>query len=427
MPNTILTPNIFLKLALMNLGGSLSVCRNMSKELDNKFGKPSENTHKPGDTINVMRPQRFLVTKGLGYQPQPIANTKVSVTVDQVAGVHFEWDSVQRTLELREINELYAKPAAIALAHQINSEGAAYIAQNTFNSVGTPGTTPSSIDTYLQAGDKIIQLGLPPEERLSCIVSRRMSSAFVSGNKVLYNPSQLLSKQFIQGEIAEGDNPLGYDWFRDQTLYTETVGTYGGTPVLNGANQTADGGNNANMTLITSGWSSGATTLNKGDVFTLGSDAAGTSVHSVHPQTRISTGDLQQFLVVNQISDTAGAISPLIFPAITASGQYQNVDTIPASGAAINMNGASGAVSPQGLLMHKNAFAFVSVPLENPDPKGVEMVSAQTDPDTGISLAFIRAFDSIARKHVNRFDCLYGFGRLYAEMACRICGGSATS
>lgn len=425
MPNTILTPNIFLKLTLMNLGGSLSVCRNMSKELDNKFGKPSENTHKPGDTINVMRPQRFLVTKGLGYQPQPIANTKVSVTVDQVAGVHFEWDSVQRTLELREVNELYAKPAAIALAHQINSEAATFIAQNTFNSVGTPGTTPNSIDTYLSAGDKIIQLGLPPEEELNCIISRRMSSAFVSGNKALFNPVQTLTRNFNRGEVS--DNPLGYTWHRDQTLYTHQVGAWSGTPLLNGANQTVDGGNNATMSLITNGWGSGVTTLNKGDVFTIGTDAAGTGVHSVHPQTRVSTGDLQQFTVVNQISDTTGAITMLVFPAITASGQYQNVDIVPVSNAAITMNGASGVNSPQGLLMHKNAFAFVSVPLENPDPKGVEMVSAQTDPDTGISLAFIRAFDPIARKHVNRFDCLYGFGRLYAEMACRISAGSATT
>ena len=254
-----------------------------------------------------------------------------------------------------------------------------------------------------------------------------MSSAFVSGNKALYNPSQFLGKSFMDGEVPMNAQPLGYNWHRDQTLYTQTTGTYSGTPLVNGANQQADGGNNATMTLNTDGWGSGATTLNKGDVFTLGTDAAGTGVHSTHPQTHQSTGDLQQFTVVNQISDTTGVINMVVFPAITPQGQYQNVDISPADNAAITVVGTSGAVSPQGLLLHKNAFAFVSVPLENPDPKGVEMVAATTDPDTGIALAFIRAFDSLARKHVNRFDTLYGFGRLYAEMACRICAGSATT
>ncbi len=289
------------------------------------------------------------------------------------------------------------------------------------------GTTPSSIDTYLSAGDKIIQLGLPPEEQLNCIISRRMSSAFVSGNKALFNPSQLLSKQFVRGEVATGDSPLGYTWHRDQTLYTQTTGAWAGPGVVNGANQTADGGNNATMVLNTNTWTSGACTLNKGDIFTIGTDAAGTGVHSVHPQTRVSTGDLQQFVVVNTISDTTGTINMTVFPAITPSGQYQNVDIAPASGAVITISGAAGVASPQGLLMHRNAFAFVSVPLVDPDPKGVEMVARKSDPDTGLSVSFIRAFDINTRTHKNRFDCLYGFGRLYAEMACRIAAGSSTT
>ena len=40
MPNNIiLTPSVYVKGVLMNLGGYLAVCRNMSKEYSKEFGK----------------------------------------------------------------------------------------------------------------------------------------------------------------------------------------------------------------------------------------------------------------------------------------------------------------------------------------------------------------------------------------------------
>jgi hypothetical protein len=52
-----------------------------------------------------------------------------------------------------------------------------------------------------------------------------------------------------------------------------------------------------------------------------------------------------------------------------------------------------------------------------PMPKNEEMVSQQTDPETGISIAFIRSFDTKERIWINRFDVLIGFGRLHCELA----------
>lgn len=409
MGNTLVTPQMFTKLTLMNLGGYLNVAKNMSKDYSSQFGNKAQ---KIGDTLYVRRPQRFLVTDGLGYQPQPIANTQVPITVSTVKGVHFEWDSVERTLSLTELNELYAKPAALAMASVINNLAATYIGQNTANLVGTPGTAPTTMLTYLSAADKLIALGLPEQEKLCAIISRKMGSTYINAVAATFNPASVIGNQYNKGVV--NTSALGYDWYTDQTLWRQTYGTYAGTPVVNGANQTAEGGDNATMTLVTSGWSSGASTLNQGDVFTLA------GVHAVHPQTRVSTGELKQFVVTATISDTTGAMSPVIYPAITIVGQYQNVDVAPANSAAIVVAGTTGVVSEQGIVMHKNAFAFLSVPLENPEKSGVEMVSEQTDPDTGLSLSFIRAFDPVRRVHINRFDTLFGFGRLYAEMACRV-------
>ena len=409
--NIILTPSIFVKGILMNLGGYLSVARNMTSEYSEEFTKKI----KPGSAVRVRKPQRFIATTGLTYQPQPLSNTETTITVGDVTGVHYEWDGVERTLKLEDAQERYFKPAAIAIASRINANAAQYVAQNTFSAVGTPGTVPSSIDTYLDAGDKIVGLGLPPQEELHCIVSRKMSSSFVKGNKVLYNPVGQISEMFKNGEIV--DDTLGYTFHRDQMLYTQTIGPQGGVPLVNGANQASDGGNNANGTLVTKGWTAAAASrLVVGDRFTI------SNVFSVHPQTRASTNDLQMFVVKTAFSsDGAGNGTITMFPAITPSGQYQNVTVSPLDSAAITVFGAAGTSSTQGLLMHRNSFAFVSVPLATPESgKGVMASAMHKDDDTGITLAMVQFFDGVNRVEGTRFDTLTGFGPLYPEMACVI-------
>jgi hypothetical protein len=409
--NIILTPNVYVKGVLMNLGGYLAVCRNMSKDYNKEFAKA-----KVGDTVSVRKPQRFTATTGLLYQPQPLTNIKTNITVGDVTGVHFEWDGVEKTLSIDDAQEKYFKPAAIAIAHQINANAAQFVAQNTYNAVGVPGTTPSTVATYLAAGDKIVELGLPPEEDLACIINRKFSSSYVVGQSTLFNPAGQISQMVKKGAIV--DDTLGYTFNRDQTIYSQTVGPLGGTPLVSGANQASDGGNNANGTIVTKGWTgTAASRMVVGDRFTLA------LVYSVHPQTKQSTGDLQQFVVVAPFScDGSGNGTVSMFPSITPNGQYQNVTVSPADSAAITVFGAANTVSPQGLLMHRDAFAFVSVPLENPPAGSGAISSMQTDPDTGITLSLVQFFDGVHRVSGTRFDCLTGFGRLYPEMACVIAG-----
>lgn len=371
------------------------------------------------DTYFVRRPQRFQVTKGLAYQPQPLSDTQVPITVSEVAGVHFEFDSVERTLSLDFIQDRYAKPAAIALANQINMEAARFIALNTFNAVGTPGTPITTLSNYLAAEDLLVAQGCPQNEELVAIINRKMSSAYIGSANIsgLFNSQEIVGAQMRTGRIQQ---QLGYRWEIDQTIYTHnTVSNAYPTGATVTNTTSADGGNNGTMTLAITGTGVNSTLIAKaGDVITV----AGSN--SVHPQTRVDTSYLQQaVLLQDATTDSSGNVTLTIFPAFTPQGQYQNVTQAATAGQSI-LFWAGGTVnskaSPQGLLLHRDAFAFMSVPLEDPDAKGVEMVAQETDPDTGMTLSFIRAFDPISRKHVNRFDTLYGFGRLYSELACRM-------
>jgi len=415
VPNSVLTPSVFAKLVLMDLGGALNVCSNMSHSISPEF---AQKNYKIGSTINVRKPYRFTVANTLVYAPQGLTDQVTPVTVSLIAQVGFEWDSVEKTLNIREARELYSRPAALALASNINAAAAQYVASNTWNATGTPGTTPTDEKPYLTAGDILCEQGLPEAEPVNLIINRKMSSAFVSAVKTLYNPTGVISKQWTQGTFQDS---LGYSVFRDQTIYTRTTGPFGGTPLVDATGGvgtvTAAGGNNGTMNLPTKGWTAAAAPrLVVGDRFTIA------GVYSVHPQTRQSTGRLQQFVVTANFSSTAaGGGNVAIAPAITVSpSQYQNVTAAPADGAAITVVGTASTAGIQGILMHRNAYAFVCVPLSDPDPGMGALVAKETDADTGITLSFVRAFDGVNRKEINRIDVLYGFGGLYKEMACCI-------
>jgi hypothetical protein len=429
--NALVTPKIFARLALFNLRSMNNTVRNMSTEVTPEFAKKAM---KVGDTVQVRRPYRFLVTEGLEWQPQPLQDTVMPVTVDTPLGIHFQWDTIEKTLSLREANELYAKPAAISMAANINQRAAKYAAQNTPNFAGTPGTLPTTVATFLEPGSRITELGCPDGEELHLIINRRMNDAYINARSVYFNPTDEISKTVKTGVFV--DNTLGYTVQRDQAIYTQQIGTFAGTPVIDATSPlSADGGNNATMNLAISGFTgaSGSNSLNYGDKFTIA------GVYSVHPQLRASTGRLQVFTVLNQPSvvDVGGLMNVTVFPAITppgvGTGQYQNVtaaavvaaDVFIWAGTVASPAASSGVTSVQGLVMHKDAFAFVSVPLAMPEGKGgdIEFATADKDPETGMWMSFIRAFDSKDRIWINRFDTLLGLARLYAaELSCVLAG-----
>jgi hypothetical protein len=432
MANIILTPTVLLRGVLMNLGGRLNVARNMTKEYQKQFGGKGV---KPGATIQVPKPQRFEGTRNTKFTPESLKNTSTPVTVDKRANVHFEWSSVEKTLSIIDAQQKYFKPASITIAHMVNADAAEYAFLNSFNTVGTPGvvpgagsaTVPELLDVYMKAGDKLIEQGLPEGEQLNCIISRRMSSVFVGRVSSLFTPTEVIGKQYKTGWVDP--TGLGYNWYKDQGLYVHTSGTLAdasNNTVVNGANQVSGDGNNSTGSLIIDGLDASAT-IKAGDWFTIA------NVYSTHPQYHTSTGQLAQFRVLADVTaDGSGNATLSIYPAITASGQYQNVDSVPANDAAVlfdeaavgNVDAYGSTVSRAGLLLHKNAFAFCSVPLEGPEDGMGAILRQETDPDTGITIRFTRSWDGDEEREITRLDTLYGFGRLYGELCSTILSAS---
>jgi len=150
-----------------------------------------------------------------------------------------------------------------------------------------------------------------------------------------------------------------------------------------------------------------------GEVFTVA------NVFSVNPQTRESTGSLQQFVVTADVTAVAGAATVSVSPPIfTATNALATVDSFPQSSAAVTFLGAASTAYPQNLIYHKDAITFATADLLL--PQGVDMASRAVH--NGISLRIVRQYDINNDRMPCRIDVLYGYSVIRPQMACRIWG-----
>ena len=356
-----------------------------------------------GESVRVKLPQRFTVRDGLAYTPQPVNRQYTTVNCNQIFGVDFEWDSVESALKAERGRELfdreYIAPAMSQIAQEIDSRAAQWAYLNTNNIVGVLGTNPTALSTYNQARQKLVENGCPPGKK-AMIISPGMNVSIGSAVSTLFNPTAVIADAFKSGVLGQG---AGFDWYESMSLYSHTAGTWAGAVTTAAA---VDGATSLSIT-GTSG-----DTFKAGDVISIG------SVNNVNPKTRRTTGSAKLFVVTQDLTATAGPDTLYISPAIYGPGsQYQNVDALPAASAALTLWPGTSSPSAKsginGLALHGDAFALVGVPLEV--PKAVEIGAQKRDPETGIAVRFVRMFDPVQSKMVNRFDVLLGFGNLYAD------------
>ena len=119
------------------------------------------------------------------------------------------------------------------------------------------------------------------------------------------------------------------------------------------------------------------------------------------------------------VSGTGATLSVNVSPAVITGGQFQNV-SIPTTSAvaAVSFFNSSGAVSPQNIIMHRNAFTLASADLELPE--GVHFAGRASDKEVGLSIRVVRQYTINNDSIPTRLDVLYGWAPLYQELACRV-------
>lgn len=401
MANTLLTISMITREALRILENNLSFTKRINRQYDDKFAIEGA---KIGYVVNARKPVRYIVTTGQALALQDATETQVPVALTTQDHVDFQFSSADLALSVDDFKDRFLQPAVAALANKIDYNGL-QLYSSIWNLVGTPGTTPTALLTYLLAGVALDNNAAPMDEQRSVVVTPKMQAYIVDALKGLFQQSSAIAQQYIKGTMGRSS---GFEWAMDQNIATHTVGAFTGTPLM------AAAGTEGASSISTDGWGASITgLLLRGDVFTID------DVYMVNPQSRQSTGELQQFVATaNAASDGAGAATISIAPSLITVGPLQTINALPANNAPINVVGAASSTTPQGLAFHKDAFTLVTADL--PVPKGVDMGSRMADKQLGISLRMVRAYDINTDQWPCRIDVLYGWATLRPELAVRI-------
>ena len=412
MANTLATPSWTTKEVARGFINKLVFLANVNRTYDSSYEIAGA---KVGNTVNARLPQRFTVTDGQALQLQNLYDQTVPISLTNQKNVAFGYSSQQATTELDNIRTRYVEPGADALANAAEVLAFDAVYRDIYSSVGTPGTTPTTTLTYLQAGVKLTDLSTPLRGRVAVLDPLAMST-LANTTSTLFNPTAVISENYEEGMF--GRKQLGVDkWLQDPVRPTHTTGSYtASTPLINGASQTGS-------TIATNGWASGAATLNKGDIITIA------GVNSVNPLSYSSTGRLQQFVITATTSDASGVMATLpISPSIITSGQLQTVDASPANDAVITVLGTTAAAggtlaatsSPQSFVYHPDAFAFVMADLMKPGA-GAESTTVRSK-SLGFSIRMVEQYQIGTDQNPSRLDILIGAATIQARLAARVWG-----
>jgi hypothetical protein len=306
----------------------------VSEQFNTNWNEEFQREFPVGSQVTIEKPQRFLGRTGMAYTAEALGRPTTTINLDQVFGVDFEWDSYERLLKMdrgeERVRKNYLVPAAEQLKQDLESKCANYARLNIPNVFGVLGTNPTASTPFLDAENRLFDKAAPDGDR-KMIISSRMMASFLSNQTVQFNPASEISQQYKKGVVGMA---WGWEWYRSQSLYRHTAGTWAGAVTVTGAGQSGS-------SLIITG--TVGDTIKQGDKFSI------LNVNFVNPSTRrVPSGNqVQHFTALADYTLTGGSDTIAIYPAINGPGsQYQNVDALPANGAALTL--WPGTSSPNG-------------------------------------------------------------------------------
>jgi hypothetical protein len=389
--------------ALEILENNLVLTRNVNRQYDSSFAVEGA---KIGDTLRIRLPNRALVTDGAALGVQEVNEQQTTLTISSQKHVGVNFTSAEMALSLDDFADRILKPYVSQLAASIDADVANSF-KNIYQSVGTPGTTPATSLVLLQGNQKLNEAAAVMSPRY-VTVNPAANAALVEGMKGLFNPTSTISRQFKNGMMGEGI--LGYEEINmSQSIKVHTTGTAlrSDTPIVK--TTLTNGATKLTLDNVTDG-----NTLVPGDVFTIA------GVFAVNPQTRESTGSLQQFVVQNTVTSAATEFVDVEFlPAVYAPTQaLATVSKLPTASDVVTFLGAANTGYPQNLIYHKDAITFATADLLL--PQGVDMASRKVH--NGISMRIVRQYDINNDRMPCRIDVLYGYSVIRPQMAVRLWG-----
>jgi hypothetical protein len=389
MANTILTPTQVTREALRVLHQKLNFVGSIVREYDDQYAKDGA---KIGDSLKIRLPNEYTVRTGAALSAQDTTETSVTLQVATQKGVDLNFTSSDLTLSLDRFSDRILDPAMSVLAANVEAD-AMSMYKDVYQSVWNGGAA-ATLAKVLSAR-KMLQDSLAPLNNRTANLNTQDNVDLVDALKGLFNDQTAVAKQYREGFMGR---TAGFD-FVENTMWPGHTRGAGAGYLVNGA--VASGATTLPV-------DTGTGTIKRGDVFTIA------GVYRVHPETKVSTGQLQQFVCTADYAGGAGDVS--ISPTIYSTGARQNVDAVPADNAAITLAGTASTAVGTSLLYQKEAFAFATADLVM--PKGVDFSAREVF--DGISIRIVRQYDINNDKFPCRLDVLYGYKTLRGRLASRV-------
>jgi hypothetical protein len=406
--NTLLTPTMITRKALMVLHQKCNFLGNTNMQYDDRFAVSGA---KIGQTLNVRMPSKYTVRTGATLSAQNHVERSTPLVCDSQYGVDVSFTSVELTMDLDDFSERIIEPAMAQLAAKLEGD----CLQDAYKLIPnyTNATTDSKITyKYFQSGGANLTNNLTPSSKRSSILSPDSIVDFNDAVKGLFQSSENIKTAYREGRMGRTG---GFDVYENTLTPAHTSGTLAGSSVTNGANLgTSDTSNVwSSQTVLSVDNATSGTTLLAGDIITLATIAA------AHPETKANQGKLRSFVVQSDVTLTtlATAYSVTVKPAVIygSGNAYQNCTLSGSSdldGHAVTLIGAVGSAFQNDIQMHKDAFAFVSADLEDVSQYG-SWGSRRTQ--DGVSMRIAKQYDITNDAFPCRIDVLFGFDGLYAQ------------
>ena len=403
MSNTLLTDSVITREALMLLENNLKVALRLNRQYDDRFAVSGA---KIGNSLDIRKPARYVGGEGQALSIESITESKVTLTLEKQFHVGLQFSAQDLALSIDDFNKRVLAGPVATIANKID-----YYATGSYidvaNYVGVPGTVPTTLLHYLQLGEHLDNESAPQDDTRTMAITPKMQINIVDQLKGLFQAGAALAKQYMTGRMG---NAIGFEWVMDQNMRTHTVGALGGTPLVNGADQSGS-------SLITDGWTAAAANrLKKGDVIQID------DVNAVNPMNYQSIGTRRCFVVTADAdSDASGNSTISIYPSMTTSGAFQTTNSVPANNAAIQtfdeVSSLASKQSPTALAFHRDfaTLGFADLPV----PGGVDKGARVSDDQLGISIRLVRDYTIMDDQFICRLDVLCGRVTQYAELAAR--------
>lgn len=399
MANTLLTPTVITKETLRVLHAKLPFIKSINTEYDSSYAKSGA---KIGSTLTIRKPNQYTVRSGAVMSVQDTSEPSTTLTVNTQKGVDMAFTSQDLTLTIDQFSTRYIEPAMAVLASAIENDAFSMV-QDVYQCAPQSTITAALTFATVLNGRKKLVDALVPTGGLTAVMPTQNNVDLVDVLKALFQSSSALKDQYEEGLMGYA---AGFG-FKESTIIPKFTS---GTANASGSSITVSGANQTGAAITVTNGSS--VTLTKGDIITF------VGCNRCHPETKVDTGVLQQFVVTTAVGTSGTSIA--ISPPIVTTGATQNVTASPTNSQVIAKVGGVSGIRDETLLFHKDAFTLATADLIM--PQGLHFMGR--DNQDGISIRMLQQYDINNDRMPTRIDVLYGYKTLRPELACRVASNS---